>query len=511
MNTRIHSSLSTWRNRQSEAGRNIQMKISVEKRNTLGKIAVSVGLFLIAFVIVMQSPDCIFSKNGIPETDSGVFQYIGKMMKAGKVPYRDMFDHKGILLYAINFVAALIPGKAGLWLIETLFMFLAVFGCYKIARLFCNRGYALFAVLIVFAMMYSYYDGGNFTEEFALPFQMLAVYIFLDYFLNQKVTNIRVLVCGAAFACVLLLRANLIAVWLVFCIMVLIHCIAQKEYQTLGKFLVWFLLGAGIVLLPVLIYLLCQHALGDFVYDYILFNKMYATNADYATMSDKLHIIVNFSCKLPVILAALVIFSLIVCRENSWFQIGYLVYMAVSLVLAGMSGKQYNHYGMLVLPMLAYPYAILFRKFQGVNVKKSCPHLVLCGYLLIGIVFAQWRITAVNVNQNLTAEKWDKELDQVVEYIKTNTEAEDEISVYGNRSVIYLLSDRRSASKYFYQTPIAQIDNKIKEQYYEDLKEKKPKLIVLATQTGVEDIMDFLSVNGYKQVKEYGSYHIYGY
>ena len=36
------------------------------------------------------------------QTDSSVFLYIGRQMHRGKVPYIDLFDHKGPILYLIQ-------------------------------------------------------------------------------------------------------------------------------------------------------------------------------------------------------------------------------------------------------------------------------------------------------------------------------------------------------------------------------------------------------------------------
>lgn len=43
-------------------------------------------------------------------------------------------------------------------------------------------------------------EGGNFTEEYAMPFILWSLYIFLDYFLNEKVSGLRILLCGGMFA-----------------------------------------------------------------------------------------------------------------------------------------------------------------------------------------------------------------------------------------------------------------------------------------------------------------------
>lgn len=481
----------------------------------LGRAAAAgLGLFLIALVITMQSPDSIFSTNGVSGTDSSVFRYIGRMMAEGYVPYRDMFDHKGVLIYVINLIGTcFFLGGGGIWLLETVCVFLAVLICYKTARLFCSRGSAILVVLIVFALMYSYYDGGNFTEEWALPFQMAAMYIFLDYFRNQKITKLRLVVCGLSFACVFFLRVNLVSVWFVFCIMVLIRCIRKKDLKSLAGFLLYFILGAGLVTLPVMLYLGCNHALADFIYDYIIFNGMYATNTDYATLADKVNMTVYFCRTLPTIFAFLtmLIVTLINDEKQRRFSIGYLFYMIMTVWLTAMSGKLYNHYGMMLLPMLTYPFCIMFRKFEAEKGRKHILHLVLAGFLMCGIVLYDWHITVSNAINNITGEVWDKELQQVVAYICANTDEDEAISVYGNRDAIYNLTGRKSASRYSYQTPIAQIDPAIREAYYRELQEMCPGLVVLATETEKDEMISFLVENGYELTEKYGSYAIYEY
>ena len=54
-------------------------------------------------------------------TDSSVFLYIGKQMHAGKVPYVDLFDHKGPLLYLIQYLGFSIwkdSVAGGVWILE---------------------------------------------------------------------------------------------------------------------------------------------------------------------------------------------------------------------------------------------------------------------------------------------------------------------------------------------------------------------------------------------------------
>ena len=71
------------------------------------------------------------------DVDSAVFNTIGRGMAVGKVPYRDMFDHKGWYIYFFNCLGALISpdNTVGLFIIECLFMLANVYLVYKTAMM----------------------------------------------------------------------------------------------------------------------------------------------------------------------------------------------------------------------------------------------------------------------------------------------------------------------------------------------------------------------------------------
>ena len=75
-------------------------------------------------------------------TDSSVFRTVAMMMRHGAIPYRDTFDHKGPLLYLLNWVGACINEMWGIWLVEVVFLAVTFFITYKTARLFTQMGEA---------------------------------------------------------------------------------------------------------------------------------------------------------------------------------------------------------------------------------------------------------------------------------------------------------------------------------------------------------------------------------
>lgn len=482
------------------------------KQVNIKNIAVFFLLIGITFIVMMQSPLDLCTENGITGTDSSVFRYVGWMMTEGYVPYRDYFDHKGILLYVINFLGMLLSFEHGVWFLEGITIFISAFLCYKIAEKRCGFFCGAAVTVFIFALMNQYFDGGNFTEEYALPFQLGALYIFLDYFIEEKISKLRLSVCGACFAAVCLLRINMVSIWFVFCIMVLIQCLYQKRTKELGKFLGYFILGGVLFSLPFAIYLMYHHALFDFIEQYIIFNQMYAGDATYVTAQGKWEAFLFFGKTLAFLAAFVYIILSLVQKERRYFHIGYLCYMIITLLLVCMSGQIYRHYGMTLLPALIYPYCLMGERFLKTEGKKKVPYLAVAGCLFVAVALFNWRILCINTYWDLTHTNVyeDQDLREVVSYIQEHTTEDEKISVYGNRDVIYNLSDRQSVSKYSYQTPVGKIKPEIMEAYYEELEETKPKLIIVARESD-EEIEGFLQENNYEFVESHNVYQIYQY
>lgn len=233
-------------------------------------LIILLGIFAAALVFMSQSPLNILLLNGNSGIDSSVFRTIAMQMERGLMPYRDSFDHKGPLLYIYNYLGLLIKRHRGIWIIEFISAFAAFGLMYKTARLKCDRMRSFFVLIICAAPLYSYFEGGNMTEEYALPFIMSAVYIFADYFMNDRITRMRLVICGLGFGAVCMLRVNMIAVWIVFCCAVLLRSFREKRLEEIPRFLLYFLMGAGIIVLPICFWLIFNNAFVDFIKDYLM-------------------------------------------------------------------------------------------------------------------------------------------------------------------------------------------------------------------------------------------------
>src|SRR5579885_833747 len=87
--------------------------------------------------------------------DSAVFAYVGWAMKHGLMPYRDIWDHKGPLLYYLQYAGfSLTPNSTlGIGLIEVVALCVAFLLTYRIVASFASKpvsiAIAIFSVAFV--------------------------------------------------------------------------------------------------------------------------------------------------------------------------------------------------------------------------------------------------------------------------------------------------------------------------------------------------------------------------
>lgn len=220
------------------------MKKADDKTNMFkfSDIGVFFCIFIFCFLFLMQSPLNLFCEYGNSTTDSSVFRTVATYMLEGGIPYKDSFDHKGPLLYILNYFGMLLGDFKGIWIIEFIGLLITFCFIYKIARMKLNKLNSLFVLFMSTSVLYKYFEGGNFTEEYAMPFIATSLFIFIDYFLNSKITRFRLCVCGASLAAVTLLRINMISLWIVFGIVVFVKGLIEKEYKELVKYFLFVFL-----------------------------------------------------------------------------------------------------------------------------------------------------------------------------------------------------------------------------------------------------------------------------
>ena len=472
-----------------------------------GKFAIMLAFALVAGILIMISSAFPWN-GGVEMTDSSVFLTVGRQMENGAMPYVDTFDHKGPLTYIINFFGVMINETKGIFVFEFLAIFVTLWYMFKIFRLKSNNIWlsGVMAVLLFTPFVSIYFsEGGNLTEQYAMPFIAFSIYVFLKYFLEGEVSSSKTFWTGVGFACVLMMRINMVGVWAVFCVGILIRTLWKKEYAELWRYVKWFILGTLSVILPIIIWLLANGAFGAFIDTYIRFNMSYTVAGK---INGMLPTFVFFMRDLVIVLSiCLAIFLAMFKKKIRFVMIIYILAYAISVLTVCMSGRISPHYGMVLVPLTAFPFAVFCHELsKGENRETILMVLVI---VLMSLTFNTWLEVANREVDTLYKKVRSGETiaitNKVCEYVDEYTDHSDKITVFGNWNYVYLRCNRLPASRYSYQFPIGEIQSSIMDEYFDEIEKNKPKVFVVQVgrynekepQKNNERLNEFLKKHGY--------------
>ena len=470
------------------------------------KIMIAFSLLAVTF-LVSESLALAPWHTELVDYDSAVFQYVAVEMEDGAMPYLDTFDHKGPLLYLINYLGRIVHPQIGIWLFEFLALLVTLILSYRIILMMyrkvrpdstAQRYIALGLTVISIVPLYlSFIMGGNFTEEYSLPLSMLAIYIILDYFENHKITNIRFFSLGILFAAICLLRPNN-ATWIIWALAVIIDFVRKKKVRELIRGVLLFLCGFLIFTTPVIIWLATKNALPDCINLYVLFNLRYSSHSEYANLFNRTNALAYFLIY-SYIPFALTYMGYMIFRKFSFFRCFYLFYFIFSLCVVALPGRTYPHYALNLIPVVIYPLAGLL---SDLATNKFCKVLLI--YFIPVLALPLWTenlhdFSVVLADSGTT--KVSEEILDICQALEENTSPTDPISVYGFFNHIYLICNRKSSTKYSYQTPISAVDPDILDDYYRELESHPPKAIVIYGPTAYERMAEFLSLHNYEKIR----------
>lgn len=212
--------------------------------------------------------------------DANIYFTIGRGMLEGLVPYRDLLDHKGPLLYFLHAAAALVSDSSffGVWLWEVAAGAAFLWCSLQSLRLFCPPGLSLWALPLVAGAVYSSpaFAQGDSAEELCLPLLAFSLWRLLRACKTE----------GAARPGLWLVFANGLSAGAVFWVkytLLGLHfawmaCLAlwlwlgERSFSAALKACGAFLAGMAAVSAPVLAYFAFHGSLGDLFATYFVTN-----------------------------------------------------------------------------------------------------------------------------------------------------------------------------------------------------------------------------------------------
>ena len=454
-------------------------------------------IFLIIFSIFL-SLGTNFSQinHNILSHDCGIFSYIAFAMQKGRVLYKETWDNKGPLLYFIYYIGFLINSKYGVYLLELISIFISVLFGYKTIKLITDKKlYSIIGIIYTFSVWGVTFEGGTFSESFALPLMFIGIYLFTKkIFKGQKLKNLEIVILGILTALIASLRLNMLAIFLALFLVIGIDLIFEKQFKEILRWLAYGVLGFIIAIIPILIYLIYNKALVDCM-NTAYFGILSGFNS--GTIINKIRVLIsmiitfNISGGSILILGFIITSILLIINKNitnknyKKYIMCIILAIVINLYANSVAGAYQMHYLLTFIPILAMAISLAIKLYDTIKLyywKK----IILLVIVVLSLSYTGYKDYIFYCGKR-TEKVSENSLNAMIQqYIEDETNEEDLVQMIGGRMESVganFITKRLSASKYSYLPLWPSFTKERKSimtnELIIELKEKEPELIMI--------------------------------
>ena len=252
--------------------------------------------------------------------DANAFFTVGKGIFKGIVPYKDIFEQKGPVLYFIFAIASLISNNSflGVFIIEVLFMTGTLYFIYLICRMFLSKKMSLIVLpiyLVLIVTTASFTHGASCEELMFLP-QSISLYYLIRHFKEKELNYKEFFINGLLAGIVLLIKYTSLGFWFAFQFLIFVFYVKDKKVKKGIYSCLYFLLGMVIPFILILIYFGINHGIKDFINVYFIIN-MTAYGEKVSILKRFIYLFGAFFNSLKVnnifVIFLVLIYSIIIC------------------------------------------------------------------------------------------------------------------------------------------------------------------------------------------------------
>ena len=448
------------------------------------KFSKSLHIFLIVLFVTIRLSIISPLFSSVPGRDSGVFILIGKNIIQGKIPYKDIWDHKGPLIYYINSIGLLLGNGNiwGIWWLEFVVILFSVVCFYFLIDEILSPGSALFGS-IVWLIGFNSVVGGNLVEEYGIIVNLAIIYIFQ----KRRSASMSVFCIGVLAGVGILLRPNEFAYPIAALLLLLLEVFRKRNFAAIGRIITYFMLGIILPIITVSAFFWKNGALSDFFGAVILFNSKYITQGSSVYWALGGGLLYLFS---PILIAGFSIYMTFIRGgfnllnlETQELYLFSVISLALAIPLSILSGRAYSHYYISWL----YPIAILAGFIPHYFFQNKSAFFSNSLSYILGII---WSFVIISVFLSLSPilEKMDtiKKLgtlppqqDPTIIDIDKQVPEKESVLMWGNETSYLLAANREVSGRYAYLTPLltSGYGENIADEYLAKIKNDKPIIL----------------------------------
>ena len=225
-------------------------------------------LSALAFLSVCSKSSFLYPMNDW--VDVQCFFTMGRSIWDGLVPYRDLYEQKGPVLYFAFALASLISSHSflGVFLLEVVCFGLFLYFSGMIVRLYFSKSSIVYTIIVILAALIPVspaFAHGSGVEELCLFMLVYSLYTVLSAMKQERALTFREAFCnGMAAAAVLLSKFTILGFYIGLAVFVVFwYCSCRYRLPVLLATIGQFLLGVAALCFPFFLYFLFAGALDD--------------------------------------------------------------------------------------------------------------------------------------------------------------------------------------------------------------------------------------------------------
>jgi len=451
------------------------------------------------FISIVGAMIALFPSNPnsmtLPSRDSGVFLYVGWRFLNGDIPYRDVWDHKPPLIYFVDALGLKLSPDSlwGVWLLQIIFIFSTILIIHRLLDKEFGTYAAIAGSITLTSGILTILERGNVTEEYALVFQALCLWLFLGAWKNNFPTRTSLWIGlwgGLAFN----FKQTTIGIWIAYALILLAIRLLQRKSPVVD--FLSLLAGWLIPSVVFIIYFASLNALADYWGQAFLYNFVYIQKHEWIgrLMPTFVKGFLYLQRGGVLYLAALGwltgLIYVLSHRKGGLEKVQPLILIAlvslpIEVALITVSGRSILHYYLTPLPIMAILTGVIIytvpRLLTGIQripfqkIQEWTPRVLLIAIILLQygqIKNYPYYISGLAGNSYAS----------VIDYVVKNTKADDKVLIIGAESVVNFLTRRVAPTRYVYQYPLGQLGlpnrQTLIEEFFQQIMQNNPIMII---------------------------------
>lgn len=233
-------------------------------------------LFLVSLIVILigsESSPFYPINNWV---DANCFFSVGKGMMNGVVPFRDVYEQKGPLLFFMYGLMYLISNNTffGVFIFEVINFYIFLYFMSKIVDMLSKHedNYIVLPLLSFLIVTSKAFAHGGSAEEFTFAMLAYTLYTFIKFLKTKEISNKELFLNGLMAGCIFMIKYTILGLSFGFMALIFLDLVLDKKYKRSIEACFIFLAGMFIPFLIFILYYLLNNGLSSFIQVYFIDN-----------------------------------------------------------------------------------------------------------------------------------------------------------------------------------------------------------------------------------------------